>query len=468
MCAVCPDSPQSQLSPGPACVRRRMAATLATDRQIRPADLRHLGPGQRRTSCSSSSAKAWSIEVVARRGDPADRRPDLPGQLLRRRARPALDRAGARLRQQRRIYAAYTGTPAGRRRRRRRPRRRLPPGRAAERRSANRSSAIGHALNANHNGGQLAVRARRASLHLARRRRRRRRSPRQRPGHRQRCSARSSASIPHPGRTLPTRSRPAIRSPARPGRDEIWAYGLRNPWRFSFDRATGDMVIGDVGQGAREEVDFAPSPAAGVVGGAGANYGWNCREGFIAYTGAGGGMRDGQRLHRTGLRLSARTIPATAPPTAARSSAATSSAIRASAISTAATSTPTSASEEIRSLVLPAPPVGCASGDRSEGLTVRQPSSFGEDSCGRLYVASGEGTGYRLGRLRRRRACPPPPPAAHRPGAGRDRSDRPDLASSRRQALACGLACCGPAAPRFEIKVAARPCAGQAATCRCS
>lgn len=68
---------------------------------------------------------------------------------------------------------------------------------------------------------------------------------------------------------------------------EIWSYGLRNPWRFSFDRMTGDMVIGDVGQSAREEVDLAPSPAPGVVGGKGVNYGWNCREGFIAYTSPG-------------------------------------------------------------------------------------------------------------------------------------------------------------------------------------
>ena len=60
-----------------------------------------------------------------------------------------------------------------------------------------------------------------------------------------------------------------------PGRDEIWAYGLRNPYRFSFDRLTGDLWLGDVGQDAREEVDHA---AAGVGG---QNYGWRCYEGTI-------------------------------------------------------------------------------------------------------------------------------------------------------------------------------------------
>ncbi len=55
---------------------------------------------------------------------------------------------------------------------------------------------------------------------------------------------------------------------------EIWAYGLRNPWRFSFDNATGDMVIGDVGQSAEEEIDFA-HPGQNV----GADYGWPCYEG---------------------------------------------------------------------------------------------------------------------------------------------------------------------------------------------
>jgi hypothetical protein len=54
---------------------------------------------------------------------------------------------------------------------------------------------------------------------------------------------------------------------------EIWHYGLRNPWKFSFDRLTGDMYIGDVGQNAREEIDFV---AAGVGG---LNFGWRCMEG---------------------------------------------------------------------------------------------------------------------------------------------------------------------------------------------
>lgn len=56
---------------------------------------------------------------------------------------------------------------------------------------------------------------------------------------------------------------------------EIWAYGLRNPWRFSFDSSTGDLVVADVGQGRDEEIDFA-HPGQNV----GANYGWPCYEGL--------------------------------------------------------------------------------------------------------------------------------------------------------------------------------------------
>ena len=60
--------------------------------------------------------------------------------------------------------------------------------------------------------------------------------------------------------------------------DEIWAWGLRNPWRFSFDRLTGDMFIGDVGQNSWEEVDFQPASSAG-----GENYGWRLMEGNSCY-----------------------------------------------------------------------------------------------------------------------------------------------------------------------------------------
>jgi glucose/arabinose dehydrogenase len=61
-------------------------------------------------------------------------------------------------------------------------------------------------------------------------------------------------------------------------RDEIWAYGLRNPWRFSFDRQNGDLFIGDVGQGCWEEIDYQRHGE-----GAGANYGWNAMEGNKCY-----------------------------------------------------------------------------------------------------------------------------------------------------------------------------------------
>ena len=60
--------------------------------------------------------------------------------------------------------------------------------------------------------------------------------------------------------------------------DEIWSFGIRNPWRWSFDKLTGDIWMGDVGQNAREEINFQPASSTG-----GENYGWNCREGFIAF-----------------------------------------------------------------------------------------------------------------------------------------------------------------------------------------
>ena len=64
--------------------------------------------------------------------------------------------------------------------------------------------------------------------------------------------------------------------------NEVWAYGLRNPWRFSFDKLTSDLYIGDVGQNTWEEIDFLPTGSPG-----GTNFGWNFREGAHDYKGGG-------------------------------------------------------------------------------------------------------------------------------------------------------------------------------------
>ncbi|MFN8488611.1 MAG: PQQ-dependent sugar dehydrogenase [Caldilineaceae bacterium] len=82
---------------------------------------------------------------------------------------------------------------------------------------------------------------------------------------------------------VPTYTIPADNPFANDGnpntRAEIWAYGLRNPWRFSFDRQTHDMWIGDVGQNLYEEVDFQSANSKG-----GENYGWDCYEGNHVYS----------------------------------------------------------------------------------------------------------------------------------------------------------------------------------------
>ena len=74
------------------------------------------------------------------------------------------------------------------------------------------------------------------------------------------------------------RSPPSNPFVGRGGRNEVYAYGLRNPWRFSFDRKTSDLYIGDVGQSSTEEIDYAPRGGA-----RGRNYGWSCFEGRRRY-----------------------------------------------------------------------------------------------------------------------------------------------------------------------------------------
>jgi glucose/arabinose dehydrogenase len=178
----------------------------------------------------------------------------------------------------------------------------------------------------------------------------------------------------------------ALTAGARP---TVWSYGLRNPFRFSFDRLTGALTIGDVGQDSREEVDYAPAPGLG----AGANYGWNCREGFEVETVtpepgcAGGGPYTDPIFD----------YPHSEPP----GDVAHGCAIIGGYVARGPGYGDLYGRYvygdlcvgEIRSL-LPALPF--ASGDRSEGVEVTSLNSFGEDSCGRLYAVSGAGPVYRL------------------------------------------------------------------------
>ena len=88
------------------------------------------------------------------------------------------------------------------------------------------------------------------------------------------------------------------------GRDEIWSRGLRNPWRFSFDRLTGDLWIGDVGQGRYEEIDRATNTTGSGTRGRGVNYGWHVLEGRHCYKPSIGLQHVGQG--RPGRRVLAR------------------------------------------------------------------------------------------------------------------------------------------------------------------
>ncbi len=182
---------------------------------------------------------------------------------------------------------------------------------------------------------------------------------------------------------------------ATPGRDEIWAFGLRNPWRFSFDRASGDMVIADVGQGKREEIDYTASPGAGVVSGGGANYGWNCREGTIAYPEPAVACASA-----SGFAEPAFDYPHKDPEDG---SAHGCSIIGGYVVRDASLGDlygryvySDFCTGDVRSLRLPTMAGGAATDDRSEGLEVSEPTSFGEDACGRIYVVSASGPVYRL------------------------------------------------------------------------
>lgn len=170
----------------------------------------------------------------------------------------------------------------------------------------------------------------------------------------------------------------------RPGRDEIFSYGLRNPFRFSFDSGGGQprLAIGDVGQNRFEEIDYTT-----VLAAAGANFGWDALEGRSTYRDENSGTPDpggttkpvfvyshdrgGSCSVIGGYVVRDRSLPSLFGRYLYADLC----------------------EGELRSLV---PHLGRGGDDRELGLHVDSPSSFGQDLAGHLYVVSLEGPVYRL------------------------------------------------------------------------
>jgi glucose/arabinose dehydrogenase len=186
-----------------------------------------------------------------------------------------------------------------------------------------------------------------------------------------RIDPRSSGRRPY---TVPSSNPFVGRAGTRP---EIYSYGLRNPWRFSFDRSTGDLTIGDVGQDKIEEIDFASKDAA-----SGVNYGWRPREG---------------RRRNTN-----ESAPGAIDPVIELSHSYGNCSVTGGVVVRDSSLTNLVGSYvygdyckgQLRAAQLGP---GSATGDNALGLpTVRSLSSFGEDARGRVYVTSLDGPVYRL------------------------------------------------------------------------
>jgi glucose/arabinose dehydrogenase len=169
------------------------------------------------------------------------------------------------------------------------------------------------------------------------------------------------------------------------GRDEIYSYGLRNPFRFSFDTVSAArprIVIGDVGQDEFEEVDYT-----GIGAAAGANFGWDAFEGDHKYTGSESGTPDPGGTVK----------PIFAYPHSRGGSCSITGGyvVRDQSLRSLYKRYVYAdfCEGQLRSLV---PHLKRAGNDRKLGLAVASPSSFGEDDRGHLYVSSLEGPVYRL------------------------------------------------------------------------
>jgi len=166
-----------------------------------------------------------------------------------------------------------------------------------------------------------------------------------------------------------------------PNADEIYAYGLRNPWRGSFDRSTGDLTLGEVGQDTWEEIDFKPEG-----GGAGANFGWDCFEGPSTYSGCAAPNH---------------SLPVLvyANPPAEEAAVIGGFVIRDSALPSLAgryiyTDQAGALGSQLQTAVLQ--PGGAVDDAALPGVSVSEVDSFGQDACGHIYVATLSGPVYRL------------------------------------------------------------------------
>lgn len=188
---------------------------------------------------------------------------------------------------------------------------------------------------------------------------------------------------------------------ATPGADEIYAHGLRNPYRFSFDRLTGDLTIGDVGQSSREEIDFVPNG-----GGRGANFGWNCFEGSQPFSGATSSCTPPP----PDLIPPVLEYPNPAPGQSAVNGGYV---IRDGALPSLQgryvyADTYDALGGELRTVRLSA---AGSSGDAGLEVFATNVVSFGEDACAHIYVAAIAGTVYRLEPTSGPFPCMPPTPA---------------------------------------------------------
>ena len=175
----------------------------------------------------------------------------------------------------------------------------------------------------------------------------------------------------------------------------VWANGLRNPWRFSFDRANSDLTIGDVGAGSFEEVDFAPRTNGG---GRGLNFGWDTCEGFCSSPQPG--LTDPVLVHdhTTFCAITGGYVVHTddLPSLAGRYVYGD------------------YCDDGLRSAVLGLPQ---ATDDRSEGLAVASLVSFGEDACGHVFAVSAAGPVQRLSEQSPPPACTATNPPVEQPPA---------------------------------------------------